>query len=379
MATGMKAWVAIVAMAFAAVALSALPPGSLELTQRDQLPEQIRFEAVNDDVRRTHAALRATRWSAKFPDLVARAPANGLVLVPPVSNRLTTAGIEQWRQANVSALEALERRDPSMMVGVLWQPIDEGAIDGLPPVGSLNESSIFVGTWDGTPYCFAVDPYAGRVTDVFLRFNAERGLGACRLYAMYGLAGPHLQAWLEAGAMGFAADGPEVSWAGTAPEPEVRTPLFGLRQYPFPVSDVEVEACLAGSAVGCLASATDPEILAWPDQRYVVENSPLSYVERHGRLRAPFAQRDDDLLADLERELGSDAFARFWRSDEPVPAAFSAAFGTEMGDWLVGWVEAEIGLRRAGPSVPARNLLASVFLLTVLAAASTYSAMRRRV
>lgn len=85
------------------------------------------------------------------------------------------------------------------------------------------------------------------------------------------------------------------------------------------------------------------------------------------------------LFADLEREFGTEAFARFWTSDAAVPLAFESAFGIDAGTWMLRWTKEEVGTHQAGPGLRAGTSLLALLTLMALAATVSFMATRRRV
>ena len=73
--------------------------------------------------------------------------------------------------------------------------------------------------------------------------------------------------------------------------------------------------------------------------------------------------RAHTVLATAEAMYGSEAFARFWRSDAPVDDAFRAAFGVDLGDWVLARVSERVRITRAGPALSATALLGSLLVL----------------
>ena len=381
MEAGMKRWLAVVAGAAAIVALRALPPSSFEMPERDRLPESVRLEAVEGEVRRAHAALRALRWSDSLSQLALRTAVDGLVLSPPRVEGLEPADILSWEEAQRDALGERARRHPYMVVGIFWQPFGQSALPGVPDAARSSDIT-FVGEHDGTPYCIRAIPYSGPATRALLGLVGD--VGACRLYAAYGVPGVEVQAWLEASALGFARiDSP--SWAADFARRELVRPegtlrLFGLGRPQLAYESLVVQACLAGRETACERATTDPGLIApqWGDRAWLVAHTPATgFGVQRGY--PPFGYLDDGLLYEWEAAFGPDAFARFWTSSAPVPEAFEAAFGVPLGAWMLRWVERHSELYRAGPSLPWGSVGWSLLGLAVLAGMSTAAGMRRRV
>jgi hypothetical protein len=283
-----------------------------------------------------------------------------------------------------ATLAALERRDPDMVVGIVWQRADHATVPGVPIAGPTREMT-FVGERSGTPYCIEAMPYTERGARALLRYRGARG--ACRLYAKYGAPGERIQAWLDASALGFArvavpTFAADFARTGLPVRPRGVMQIFGLSRPPLADLDLATQACLAGSASACERALTDPEVISAPfgDEAWLVANTPASAFGFGPSLSAPpFGYLDDGLIYELEARYGSEAFARFWTSTESVPEAFEEAFGEPLGTWVLHWIEGHVGLYRAGPSLPWGTLGWSLLALMAMAGVVTAAARRRRV
>ncbi len=386
MEIGMKGWLALVVGAMGVVAVQTLPPDPL-VVERAEVPERARFEQALSDVRGAHGVIQLTRWSDSLSALVVSADPGSIVFSAPEQPRVTPAGVAEWQESYASELAGLSPRDPNVRLGVFWQRSTHGTVPGVTP-GPVGGGLVFAGVRDGVPYCFVTWTYFGTAfQDADLRDAAAQDLGACRLYAAYGVPGPRIAAWLDAGGWGFAAqaepiDGP-YALRSDAPRALMRqdAPLFGTRRHPLADQNVFVQSCLAGAAPSCLRAVTDPALIApvFQDRAFVAANSPLSsYFEPLGPVQPPFGYLDDNLLAEVEAEFGADSFERFWKSDEPAEVAFASAFGVDMAEWLLDLVEEEAGLYRAGPGIRFGDALQSVLTLMALTASASAVAMRRR-
>ena len=70
MATGMKLWIALVAVGSLGIAVWQLPPSAPEPASRGEAsPEETRARELLRDVRRTHDVLQRTRWADSLTDL----------------------------------------------------------------------------------------------------------------------------------------------------------------------------------------------------------------------------------------------------------------------------------------------------------------------
>ena len=374
MATGMKAWIGALVVLCGLVAMWALPPSSVSRRTRARFPEETRYAEVAAEVQRAHGILVATRWSDSLSALVVESAVDGLALAHPPSEYVTPEGAEEWRQLVSARLDSRGPRDPEVTVGYVFQADLHGTLEGVlsPRFGSREQT--YVGTREGTPYCFVVHPTRYALRNAGLR--SARSLDGCDWYARYGVPGSTIGAWLEAGGFDFARAG---SFEDLERPPGVTPPPFIpfgiLRPFNEPIV---VAACLSGSVEACERALTDPRALA--SRRLdpvLVEASPMSHMT--AGYFTPFQVRSGFLLSMLEAEYGPEAFARFWSSNEPVPAAFEAAFGAELGTWVRDWAAAEIGLFRAGPAPHVASVGWGVLAVLLLSAFASLKQVRRRI
>lgn len=193
-----------------------------------------------------------------------------------------------------------------------------------------------------------------------------------------------MNAWLEAGGLELAYDASVEAPTSKSFGPEATFPLaFGVYR-PYD-EHVVVARCLAEDPTACRQAVLDPQVLAARssadrgDPAWLAANTPISHVaDPHGAMTS-FRQRSASMLADVEAEFGSEAFARFWRSSEPVPGAFQEAFGVELGDWVLGWADREIGHFRAGPAPRAATMGWSLLTLMLLSGFAGLKQVARRV
>ncbi|HUF74656.1 MAG TPA: hypothetical protein VMM35_00190, partial [Longimicrobiales bacterium] len=312
----MKRWLAVVTASIGLVAFWALPPSVFDMPTLRATPERIRRDAVQREVARDHAALRAIRWSDSLSALLVETAVDAVALSPPTTEGLDPERLRGWVDAQHEALARLPRRDPDLRIGVFWVPVNNSTMGGLPLMNSSDEIT-FVGARDGVPYCFRAVPYSGRMAEMWLR--AAPDLGPCRLYAAYGMPSEGIQAWLEASSLGFArVASPEhaASYSTTALRPsEQPLRLFGLNRPRSSTENLTVQACLAGRAAACERAMTEPELIAPSrgDVAWLVAHTPASSFAINVP-HPPFGYLDDALLYEWEARYGSDAFARFWTS-----------------------------------------------------------------
>ena len=381
MAIGMKQWLGIAGAACVLVAIVALPPRTPEGDPNPLPPAQARYRRVNQEVDRARRGLVARRWADSLSSRAMRDAVDGLALGLPERNQVTEEGLDEWRRSLSDQLDTLSRRAEGTVIGFYYQSLNEDR-EGGARAPALRAT--FAGTHDGTAYCLRVTPDAD-VFDADLRRLAQSGLRACRLYAKYGMPGPQIQRWIRAGNAGFATR----SYPGEAEREDnrygqyrlfpIEAPVFGMNRYLYGVPALNTVRCVARRADACAEAFTNHGADRAARSPAAADDLATAADEELLDFRSGFVYEDQYLLADLEREFGEDAFARFWRSQEPVPDAFEAAFGTGVGEWVLNWVEAEIGFDDAGPALPSGTFLPTLLTFMALAAGASLAQVRRRV
>lgn len=391
MATQLKHWIALTGAGLLVVALATLPPAALRVQPRNVLPEVERFDALDAQVRREVGVLQATLWSDSLSALALRTAEDG-VAYGTFAGEASADALRDWGAALRDYVGAMSPRDDDMVVGVFLQPASLGQPEGLPGP-SIGGVHTYVGVRDGTPYCLQVDPVptAADASDRSLRSRIEwlpeNGIGACRLFARYGMPGDRVLRWLEDGAARFALRETTVlerpTYYGRYIEPQLPLPgrIFGLFRPEIVDRSPVVGRCLAGHAEACASAVTSAEPMdrfGREDYSYIQAHSPLTHNARFGGASS-FGFADQYFLADMEAAFGPDAFARFWTSDQDVPAAFEAAFEVDLGSWVIDWAQREAGVYDAGPGLRAGTGLASLLTLIGLGGLASFVGTRRRV
>ena len=370
MAIGLKQWIGIVSVGCVLMAVAALPPRTLDDDPRPLPPAQARYSEVLRDVRRVAGAVAGRVWVDSLSAVAVADAREGLALGVPEGRWMAEEDLDEWRQRLNGQLDTLSRRADGVVLG-FYHVVSSAEV---PPA-----SRTFAGTLDDTTYCLQVAPTRSLV-EAGSRRAWRSELGVCRLYAKYGMAGSRVQQWLRAGN----------AWAGAYSRPgrdpgnrrdwgrlsELPAPVFGMNRVfaSFGSAPLALQRCVAGHTDACrdvllenaafraARSAGNAEELAMAPEEELLTWSAIS----------PY------LLSDLEGQFGEDAFLRFWTSEEPVDAAFEAAFGLGAGEWTLGWVDAEMGLDEAGPGLMPGTVLSTLAALMVLGAAVSLTQTRRR-
>jgi len=84
-------------------------------------------------------------------------------------------------------------------------------------------------------------------------------------------------------------------------------------------------------------------------------------------------------MGDLEAEFGTERFARFWTSDQPVDQAFLEAFGEPIEEWTMGWGQGLMGYHKAGPSTDPLSILLTLLTVATCRGVAAVTGTRRSV
>ncbi len=388
MAMNTRGWIGLTAAGSLVLGVSMLPPSPQPRPAQgvQASPQEVRAAELRRELRRSQDILRRIRWADSLTPLALATARDGLA-VGGSAQVVDQATLDSIR---VRAEEELRRAGASggAVVGVFIQPLFFAS-----PETALRDTrgieDTYVGTLDGTPYCYRVlgtpshmTYRSGPLRRVSLSATQRHSniLGSCRLIGRYGAPSAGLLAWLERGALGFAAE-PVPGPSGPRRRPAPLRSSFGLGGPFYWTRGQEVGRCLAGEGESCGRLLLDP--LSGADEgrseiQYVVDRSPVSAI-REAAYKQPFAHFDNYLLADLEAEFGPERFAAFWRSPHEIPLAFEAAFGVPLGEWAVTWVRTHVGSSSAGPRLPGNASTGTGLFLVACAALAGFCARRRRV
>jgi hypothetical protein len=249
-------------------------------------------------------------------------------------------------------------------VGVLGVPIRFGGSATL----YFGRREFVMGTHEGLPYCATAMAIERRRSHILVNQITRSGLiGGCRWWAEYGAPGRHIAEWLERGGIRFGAyHDPATGWE-TLRE-NYRPGMLRFGQRPRWALPLRGQACLAGRTDVCAQAVLAPDTVnADPrDSEYAMESTRwLVFGEQR-------------MFAALEQQFGKERFARFWMSHQPPEAAFQAAFGVELGDWLHQWMQ-PIGYLAAGARLEGGSIFMTLILLGMLAGGVVLTAQRRRI
>ena len=219
-----------------------------------------------------------------------------------------------------------------------------------------------------------IDPAAARaltLRDAF--FQGGSALGPCRFWARYGAPGPAIAGALPEFGVFLGAARP-----APVDDQPFRRRLFGVRQWDAPSAPhVVAQACAAGRMDAC-ERTLDPSTWMRSAFGFVqrgVDDPAIGVRARWDRQLGPPAS----FVAELERALGPESFAEFWRAGGEPGSALENATGVPAPQWMHGWIVARFGAEPRGPRVPPGTLLLTLLPVAALAAASLVVAARRRV
>lgn len=218
--------------------------------------------------------------------------------------------------------------------------------------------------------------------------TAERLVGPCAFYRVFGMPGARVDQWLRTRGWSFANAG---SWSDGARPIDLMSRADWADYSPFTVAlytnnSLPFFGALSADGVQCVAAQLQACSRAVLERRgvtgpLVVDGNVLlhSYPSSDwggwggwegwgGRNRA-FGVREYSLMADMVRTVGRDRFARFWTSADPVPAAFEKATGEPLDRWTARWAVSQYGRvpgLGAGVSSSAGALSVGVIVLALL-------------
>lgn len=316
-------------------------------------PEARRFADLHFELRQQGVALRDVLIRDSILPLIPREA--GVVNMLPDADSWRTEYLR--RVAEREAPGALEVSIPIMGVSVGFANFPE-----IPE--ALSSLNYYAGERaGGAPYCAVVVPYFKANP----QFSTRRGnlLGPCRVWARHGAAGPHIAEWMVVTGGAFARD----EWSGFDFEYEGATYArrFGSEFW----GSFESRRCRAGDDAACEHAVVGVDSSARMAPRFSMSGT--------GHFMPRIAPGEGGLLADMEKEFGSERFQRFWKSPEPVEQAFEAAFGVSLGQWVIDWSEARYGRTTIGSRLKLETIFLSLIFMGLFAGLAVATARGRRI
>jgi hypothetical protein len=387
MASGMKYWLGAVLVGLTLVSIWQLPPQGVPLNQRPVTrAEELVFTELRREVLVTRETLRRHLWSDSLTSLVFDTETDGVAITYIDGYELNADQVTRFEEKVRGEVEEARAGNPDVVFGYVFQSRRQNSTTSR--AGARDGLETFTGSLDGTPYCLQVLVLDGRsmrralATELAGRRDAVSPItnlvGACRPYLRYGEAGDRIQGWMERGGARHALE--YQTEPGFPQTPRLRAPLsssfVGITSRP-----IEADQCLAGDTDACGWLMARPGVgnRIDPDDLTIVAASPATSLDggRRGASRWTFGSRGSYLLSDLEADMGAEAFAEFWTSDEEFSAAFEDAFDTDAGSWLLGWLSRSVGIYPPGPGLP-RSATSGSVLTILLLLGLAWSVQRRR-
>lgn len=211
------------------------------------------------------------------------------------------------------------------------------------------------------------------------RFDQSRRgdalLGPCAYQARFGVAGPHIDAWLRERSYDLASS---PRWVEPERETFPRrlaedgnyTPAEIWKMLRWELSP-EAQACAAGSLERCDSSLATSVGARGLD--------PASLVTRRSGADQHWGGLTRRYLSDLVSTIGPDRFGRFWRSPLPPNEALRAAAGMPVNAWTHQWAMSFVGEVRTGPALGGREVFGGALLASLCLAIAAWGWGRRQV
>ena len=368
MALTFTRWVTLAGLACAAIAVALLPLPPGEMGHRFRPAESTRLQQVKGQLDRARDALRIARMQEQAMEVIRQSPlAAG---APPTVMELGAATADQ-RRAFADALHEWWPRelDDSIAVGII--------LGGDSADMEWRDRHLLPADTDGHTCITLVSTYTWyhikRHSPSELQHRFASQLAPCALLAKFGRPGPHIERWLSGKGFDFATYfSPTGRSVPVEALPEDADPvayvLFEMEWSLYGTMPLGVQ-CLNGRIAEC-ASAVFSSRAASRPARAGFHTAAMPW-------RAPFGTLTRSYIADLYREIGPEAFRRFWTSDQPFDRALQEATGMSVGAWTHQWAVGRRAFFRAGPLPEQRSVIRVTGLaLLLLGSAVIYSTRR---
>ncbi|HWA16882.1 MAG TPA: hypothetical protein VG817_10640 [Gemmatimonadales bacterium] len=325
--------------------------------------------------REAEPVLEAQRAAGTGPHAAVFAPDSTMEL----RRRLMIPGFDSaWKQLGL---------DDAKVAVVLASP-DRGVRGkDVPPPQNWLKAYILPDSTDRTT-CVVVYPSATlgdeRPRQNVVNQRMRTGLGPCAFYARFGVPSPRVRRWLQANSFDVAESS---DWSGMQRFRDSRygfdidvdqfRSYFGVGTIWYYTSIYQLSfntvACLAGRPKACLDGVRkgDGEGSV-PIQRVVTPGERWRVSEQ----RLP---EQAELLAEIYREVGENAFQEFWTTSLPIDSALSIALEQPVGDWLVKRKVPDRDLIQLGPIPPWPGIVFAVGVAAALMLAALVAVQYRQV
>jgi len=370
-------WSAAVALGCAAVALTVLPlpptlPQSWTSAAPPPLAEGIAKLVVaagraHDAVRDYRAVQALDRWSAAGAGTDTSIVRVDRGVPSSVAAQVRRIVLEQWATlaTPVSAANAevfvyfdstsLPRADTGAALRRLLEP------------RRLVDVAFALPQATGGRQCVALVRLRGVSAAHIAALRTQPLIGVCGFYAAFGEPGDAIDSWLASTNYRFAR---RSDWSVARAPATDASSLYALPQ--------SAARCLTGKPPECRAALqieSSPARESRTDHRlaWLLDGAPTNAAGPRAT-RASLGDAEDELLADAVRSLGTERFARFWRSTGRPDSAFVAASGIAIDRWTQQWLATTYGSPPTRPAVRLRD----VVWLTITAAIAVVLAARPR-
>ncbi len=368
MALGMRRWLIAVFAGCGLVTVAFLPPEPVESPPWAYTPES-REERLRGHLRALQSQLRQLELRdsvlASVSEPLAETESGALLVV---QDGLPRSVVDTAYALAEGSIDAVGMRASSYRVVFAVTARDVPRYYGTDRL-----TYFFPSATDGRT-CLAVLSFArgGQglgISKVATLSTVERHtlfLGPCAFYAAFSRPGAQIEEWLAS--TNYRAAMKPAWTVGALPLDRVWPRVYGVDLY----------ACAAGNAAACRSGFFTPELplylQRWEPSRSVpgiVEVLRSYYFQSWG-----FGAHTNRLLSDLLVDMGEERFAVFWSADGELEAAFSAAFGLRLEDWLMRWARSQVG-EVDRPALSASVGMVGLLFVVVFAGVATAVAGRR--
>ncbi len=380
----LKHWALISALGFASIGVASMPfefERRIPSTERSQPFEDRIVEQVKGSIQTTRDHIFLAEQAIRLREL-ATDNSSGLVFDFNFETLPVNAGVRIAEQVEdfKNRIQFHATSDQKALGGEhAFGGVGVSVVDGINWRQSGTAIQYYEFDIGGEHQCFA--QYTG-FFNYFLSDNDPLSeppspIGACWVSAKHGAPGPLIGEWFRRWGAGLAQPTRENKLTGSPPVTAfdlfdgIAMGLLGGGFSGFK------DKCLVGYRQACVMN-----FLGTPSNEFLgfrgIQRGDLRQFEieggRHYTMTVyrykPFFSYGRELLNDLETEFGEERFAAFWKSDQPVEAAFETAFGIDVGEWVYGWATERLGKQNRGPRMPWTSYVWTIGLAVVAAGAT---------
>ncbi|HKS06183.1 MAG TPA: hypothetical protein VJR92_07695 [Gemmatimonadaceae bacterium] len=201
-------------------------------------------------------------------------------------------------------------------------------------------------------------------------------LGPCAWYGAYGMPGRGIAAWLDSTHHAALLSDHRRTVMKSYQSRPARPERGGLTLADWYGEPTTMLACVSKRASACEALLQKP--IRYDQVRRLDVSTPG--FAGSGRTLSDYENvHAGYVLAELERQLGADAFLAFWKSDLPFPEAFAAARGERLSTWFSRELAGTFTSYSPGPLPKARTAIALLVLIPGAIVLGLWGLRRREV